>query len=344
MVFHTGIVFYTLIFIITIHGYKENTKDQTSPRANTLFDDADDIQRQLNNEAHDKNMIFGSGKPKTVWVLHLPPEFPQSSTKPWSRHTRHFQIQTTTPTKLDQSNWYKQYPECGGHSQSPVDLPAVGLIKAKGCRQLSFLNYDIVPKSLTLKTNPKRIILYGEWEYERQPVVYGGAAHSRRYLFHSIILRWPSEHRIGGLQYPLESQVVHISAEYKTFDSAINATPRDAQAILGIVNLYKYSNETQQGLNEIIQMARHSRNMEAGLPPTPLMYFNPPLKKYVVYQGSLTMPPCSENVLWLVRARALPVTRETMDIVFNLIGEGEYRGSFIRQPQPLNDRKVYFFD
>ncbi|XP_045766037.1 carbonic anhydrase 3-like isoform X2 [Maniola jurtina] len=334
MVFHKEIVFYALLLIIIIHGYKENTKDQTSTRANTLFDDADDIQRQLDNEAHDKNMMFGNGK----------------------------QIQTTTPKKLgiinkyellkqvkhwsykDQSNWHKQYPECGGHSQSPVDLPAVGLIHTKGGRQLTFLNYDVVPKRLTLKTNAKRLVLYGEWEYELQPVVYGGASHSRRYLFHSITLRWPSEHRIGGLQYPLESQVIHISAEYKTFDNAINATLRDAQAILGIVNLYKYSNETQQGLDALIRVARHSRNIDAGLPPIPLMCFSPPLKEYVAYQGSLTMPPCSENVLWLIRARALPVTREMVDIVFNLIGEGEYRGSFIRQPQPLNDRKVYFFN
>ncbi|CAH2237945.1 jg4639 [Pararge aegeria aegeria] len=187
------------------------------------------------------------------------------------------------------------------------------------------------------------VVLSGEWECNRQPVVYGGAAHSRRYLFHSVTLRWPSEHRIGGLQYPLESQVIHISAEHKTLEDAIKATPRDAQAILGIVNFYKYSNDTQHGLEELLLGAKNSPNQEVGMLPKPLACFNPPMKEYVAYQGSLTMPPCSENILWLVRARALPVTRKMVDIVYDLIAEPGLRGSFIRQPQPLNDRKVYFF-
>lgn len=83
------------------------------------------------------------------------------------------------------------------------------------------------------------VVLYGEWEGDHQPYIYGGTAHSRKYLFHSMTLHWPSEHNIGGVKYPLESQFLHISAEYKTLQDAIGASRRDSLAIVGMVNLYK---------------------------------------------------------------------------------------------------------
>ncbi|CAH2105827.1 unnamed protein product [Euphydryas editha] len=332
----------------------EDTQDQTTTRPNTLFDDADDIQRQLDNEARDK-IIFG--KPKTVWVFRLPTEFPQGSTKPWSRYTRNFKkFQCRKKTKLvknstlvpkdwcynDQNQWYKVYPQCGGRSQSPVDLPTLGLVKAKG-RHLRFINYDVLPRRLTLSKNGKQIILYGEWEYHHQPLVYGGAAHSRRYVFHSMILHYHSEHSIGGLQYPLETQVLHISAEFKTLEEALASSSRDHQALLGIVNLYKFKNHTHRGLEEFLNVGYRSLGINTSMTPRALSYFNPPFKEYVCYQGSLTYPPCTETVLWLVRGRALPITREIITLAATLFDDGE-KGSFIRQPQPLNDRKVFYFN
>ncbi|CAH0725272.1 unnamed protein product, partial [Brenthis ino] len=159
-----------------------------------------------------------------------------------------------------------------------------------------------------------------------------------------MTLHWPSEHRIGGFQYPLESQVIHISAEYKTLQDAIKASPRDSLATLGIVNFYKYQNHTQRGLLDLLRIGRNFRYLNATLSPLPLSYFNPPMKKYAGYQGSLTVPPCTESVMWLVRAKALPVTREAVEVARSLLGNEELRGSFVRQAQPLNDRKVYFFN
>ncbi|XP_045446701.1 carbonic anhydrase 3-like [Melitaea cinxia] len=306
------------------------TQDQTTTHPNTLFDDADDIQRQLDNEARDKIML---GKPKTVWVFRLPTEFPQGSTYSLPRCARRL---------VNQNQWHKLYPQCGGRSQSPVDLPAFGLIKAKG-RHLRFINYDNIPRRLTLSKNGKQIVLYGEWEYCHQPLVYGGAAHSRRYVFHSMILHYHSEHRIGGLQYPLETQVLHISAEFRTLEEALASSSRDHQALLVIVNLYKFKNHTHRGIEEFLNVANSSLGINTSITPRDLAFFNPPLKEYVCYQGSLTYPPCTETVLWLVRARALPVTREIIKIAANLF-EDDVKGSFIRQPQPLNDRKVFYFN
>ncbi|CAG9559576.1 unnamed protein product [Danaus chrysippus] len=321
---------------------------------NTLFDDADDIQPQLDNEARDKYMY---AKPKTVFVFRLPTQYP-IVTIPILRKSRQSTYfakrkklkktkkpNTKAPelkewTYKDQHDWPRQYPDCGGRSQSPVDLPYTPLVKAKESRQLMFLNYDVLPKNLMLSHDGKRIVLYGEWKPINQPLIYGGAAHSRRYLFHSLTLHRPSEHRIGGLQFPMETQVLFISAEYKSFEEAIKASLKDAQAFLGIVNIYKYDNHTQQGLEELLKAG--SKRFNTSMSLLPLGFFSPPLQQYACYQGSLTFPPCTESVLWLIRAKALPITRKAMDAASSIFEE-DHVGSCLREPQSLNDRRVYYF-
>ncbi|CAG5041453.1 unnamed protein product [Parnassius apollo] len=243
-----------------------------------------------------------------------------------------------------QTEWGNLFPDCKGRSQSPVDLPVKGFIRARGARPLMFNNYDIVAQKLTVHNDGRRVILYGQWNEKQKPVVYGGAAHSRRYIFHSLSLIWPSEHTIGGLQFPMETQMLHISADYNSLKEALDAAPSDPQAFLGIVNLYKYSDHTQQGLKEILDEVLKVNTINASVNTHPLRFFSPPFKEYACYQGSLTTPPCTESVLWLVRARSLPVTKEAVESAHGLLDPyGQPRRFAVRMSQPLNDRKVFLF-
>ncbi|CAH2070982.1 unnamed protein product, partial [Iphiclides podalirius] len=334
------------------------TRDHTSSRPNTLFDDADDLQKQLDNEARDKLKL---GKPKTVWVLHLPTPFPDIKYLMTTRYSRNAELGTTinekkfnlenfTPANTfdwdynSQSEWGKFFPDCKGRSQSPVDLPVEGFIRARGVRQLLFNNYDVCPENMTVHNDGRRVVLYGHWNSKKQPIVYSGAAHSRRYVFHSLSLSWPSEHTIGGLQFPMESQAIHISAEYNSLKEALDAAPSDPQAFLGISNLYKYSDHTQKGLKEILDVVLKASTVNSSGMGHPLSFFVPPFKQYASYQGSLTSPPCTESVLWLVRARSLPVMRAVVEAAHRLTNPyGEPRRFSVRMPQPLNDRKIYLF-
>ncbi|KAL4706916.1 hypothetical protein ACJJTC_012375 [Scirpophaga incertulas] len=239
-----------------------------------------------------------------------------------------------------QHEWFKTYPDCGQRSQSPVNLPYKGFIKAKTPRKLIFGNYNEHPQKFSVNNDGQRVTFKGEWKYDRQPYIYGGAGHSRRYTFHSITLHWPSEHSVEGIMYPIESQVLHVSADYKTLEEAMKASARDPLAFLGIVNLYMFSNYTHEGLSSMLKAAKLSNHSNSDMALNPLQYYNPPFKEYACYQGSLTVPPCTESVLWLVRAHALSVTRNALDSFPVRSAQGPM---FSRLVQPLNDRKVYYF-
>ncbi|XP_059049711.1 carbonic anhydrase 1-like [Achroia grisella] len=431
--------------LITLVSITE-TRDQTTPRANTLYDDADDLQKQLDSEDRDRLqyglmryffteriilgrvlpslkqsslpmrtlawvirrsiLLFQAGFALSLWILRpargifalvyrhtanaaakrielVSPRSPLPSRSSFMA-LDHLMRRVppvagadcwacdgpagAKPADVDgkgsdrpggvavpaaphkewdykgQDKWSASYPGCGGRSQSPVDLPVDTLVRTKGARPLLFCNYDVMPTSLTLENYGQSVKLYGEWKNKLRPLVYGGAAHSRRYLFHSLTLHWPSEHAVGGLQYPLEIQVLHISAEFSTIDEALEASPRDHQAILGIASLYKFDNHTQKGLSELLKTASAMYDVKASVPLNPLSYFSPPLKEYACYQGSITTPPCTESVLWLIRGRTLSVTREHVELFQSLLGDYEETGKMVsRRVQPLNDRKTFYF-
>jgi len=56
------------------------------------------------------------------------------------------------------------------------------------------------------------------------------------------------------------------------------------------------------------------------------------------YIGSLTTPPCSEEVQWVVMKKRASVTKAQVSAISNRIGSNN------RPVQPLNDREVVLTD
>ena len=57
---------------------------------------------------------------------------------------------------------------------------------------------------------------------------------------------------------------------------------------------------------------------QAAPAPMDLNKLLPEDRRYYTYMGSLTTPPCSEGVLWMVMKTPLPVTPEQIDIFARL--------------------------
>jgi hypothetical protein len=68
--------------------------------------------------------------------------------------------------------------------------------------------------------------------------------------------------------------------------------------------------------------------------------------EYLVYNGSLTTPPCTEGIMWHLMAKPQPISAEQLNVFTSILagqqnaGVGNSRGADNRLTQPLNGRTV----
>lgn len=131
----------------------------------------------------------------------------------------------------------------------------------------------------------------------------------------------PSEHTLNGESFGLEMHLVH-----KRGDGEI--------AVIGI--LYRLG-EPNPAIRRIIEAAPAQGEADAA-PPAPLQAadYLPTSGGYYAYDGSLTTPPYTEGVQWIVMADALQVSEGQVRRLAALTGGGTNN----RPAQPLNGRNI----
>jgi len=136
----------------------------------------------------------------------------------------------------------------------------------------------------------------------------------------------PSEHTIDGKSYPAEVHLVHHDENMNLLvigimiEEAAASDPQPAWAA-NMMSKVKAATLTPEAMELVYKdMIDQSFGGEA-----PFYY----------YQGSLTTPPCSENVQWNVLQTPIKFTKD--DIA--LLTEAQHVSN--RAPQPLNGRTVY---
>ncbi|MGV3345327.1 carbonic anhydrase [Enterobacteriaceae bacterium LUAb1] len=136
-----------------------------------------------------------------------------------------------------------------------------------------------------------------------------------QYHFHS-----PSENLINGKQYPLEAHFVHTSANG---DLAVVAvmfkTGKENSALKPILN--SLPAET----NKVVPV-----NQRFNLKP-----LFPHNQHYYRFSGSLTTPPCTEGVRWLVMSHPVTLSKEQLAIFQKAL-----KNSNNRPIQPLHGRLI----
>lgn len=215
--------------------------------------------------------------------------------------------------ELGPSHWAQLAPEyqaCGqGTRQSPIDLrPRIAAPEAR----LSF-HYRSSPLSLV---NDGRAI-WGDNLAGSYLLI-----DDRRYELVRYQFRTPSEHRIEGLAADLEIQLIH----------------RDPAGRLLIVAVLA---EAGRRTNSILyRLAEH-------LPPSGEAYYGrqlginplfllPTRRGYLSYPGSLTTPPCTEEVEWILMSERVEVDPMTLRRFHQAMGTNG------RPLQPANGRPVFF--
>jgi len=121
----------------------------------------------------------------------------------------------------------------------------------------------------------------------------------RRYDLLQFHFHRPSEERIDGRQFDMSAHLVH----------------RDPEGRLAVVGVLL----DRGSAHPAVQTVWNNLPLEKGeefaaqvlLDPSHLL---PADRRYFTYMGSLTTPPCSEGVLWMVMQQAVPVSPEQVAV------------------------------
>jgi carbonic anhydrase len=130
----------------------------------------------------------------------------------------------------------------------------------------------------------------------------------------------PSEHTISGKSYPMEVHLVHKSAQGEL-------------AVVALMVAEGMSNMTLEKIWNYMPREKHKRTMVESVKINPIGLFPKP-KTHYSYKGSLTTPPCTEGVRWVVFNTPVEFSRGQVDAF-----EALYKNNN-REVQPLNTRAV----
>jgi carbonic anhydrase len=121
----------------------------------------------------------------------------------------------------------------------------------------------------------------------------------RRYDLLQFHFHRPSEERINGRQYEMVAHLVHKDMDGKL---AVVAVLMDQGMAHPMVQLVWNSLPLEKGTEQ------HSPAM------LDMNMMLPESKQYFTYMGSLTTPPCSEGVLWMVMKQPATLSREQINV------------------------------
>jgi len=208
-------------------------------------------------------------------------------------------------------NWGKLDPEfaacASGKMQSPIDLAATTK------RELEPLAFDYRAGTAEILNNGHTI------QVNYQPgstlTVEGRRFELKQFHFHA-----PSENTFKGRHFPLEGHLVHADKDGKLAVVAVMFSEGAANPLLA--TLWK-TIPAKEGDKKALADRRSALEML------------PAARDYYEFPGSLTTPPCSEGVLWLVLKQPASASKAQVDAFTKTMGFANNRPI-----QPLNARQV----
>ncbi|CAD6265211.1 unnamed protein product [Miscanthus lutarioriparius] len=221
-------------------------------------------------------------------------------------------------------NWGKIKPEwanCSvGRMQSPIDLSHE---RAKLVQSLGYLKTSYRPAQATIVNSGHDVMV--SFKGDAGSLVINGTTYNLKQLhWHT-----PSEHTIDGRRYDLELHLVHQTSANKT-------------AVIGI--LYEIGAIKDPFLLWLEPSIRSIENTKDQ--PKDIGVVDPNGacgigSVYYRYMGSLTTPPCTEEVVWTVVNKISPVGKDQVKLLRDALQDGNTMNA--RPLQEVNNRDISIF-
>ena len=245
--------------------------------------------------------------------------------------------------------WEEWFPiSASGECQSPIEIQESHCIQEP----------SLPPLQCEYKPEVSRTILNNGhgWKVMADPDMsrLSGGPLSGEYRLVQYQAHWGSgdgegsEHVLDGERYDAELHLVHCNTKYRSLYQALQRP--DGLAIIAV--LLKLGRQHQE-FSKLCIILNHvqrkglQRDISA-LNLSPDMFL-PVNKSYFTYAGSLTTPPLSECVTWLVFREPVEISRWQLAEMRRLnISSPEEEESRIlancRPPQPVGERRVVVYN
>lgn len=219
---------------------------------------------------------------------------------------------------LNQRLWGQRYPSCNSARQSPVDIDETFTQVRLQYQNLQIEGWERhIAESSTVRNNGSTVVIDIGGDF----FVSGGGL-SARFRVGRISFHWGrcnassvgSEHSLNGMRYPLEMQIYCYDADtFTTIDEAINSEGR----IAALAVLFETSLDENDNLTPVVDAVNSVTRFGKTEPMEPfalrsLLPNN--TDKYYIYNGSLTAPPCSETVEWVIFKHTVPISETQLEV------------------------------
>ncbi|RWR83591.1 alpha carbonic anhydrase 1, chloroplastic isoform X1 [Cinnamomum micranthum f. kanehirae] len=212
-----------------------------------------------------------------------------------------------------------------GKIQSPINIVTNDSIWDPN---LEPLIRDYNPANATLVDNGFNIAV--QWQKNGGVVTIEG----KEYRLQQLHWHSPSEHMINGVRFPAELHLVHRSDDGNISVVAIMYKFGDPDPFL--IQIKDYISQLTK------EVFGGDENPQVPLGNVRTKQMKKHTHKYYRYIGSLTVPPCTERVIWNILGKVREFSKEQL-LSLRAPLDGAYRNN-ARPLQPLNGRHVYLYD